>query len=312
MTQPLLHSLRERVLDENEPLAGLLRKCLLLGAETGSTSLRDWARLELNGYTDEALLPEYRKLFNAPMTMDSMSGNTRTTGQIITRSQLPPAAREYVSEFLILTQPIEELERLAQEKSLHFKPRSVSAAQSIWNRELGAFQSIVNLSYAVSGSVFTGILGQIRTNLVDLIADLTMATPLAELPSRADVDAAMRHHIGHLGDVYTTTVVKPSGPTAVGASANASAGLSVEDVLQLLETVKRSAASVAGDTTEVENAVTELHNAVTQPQPETGEVIKRAGRLRKVAENLGVATVTGATNAAVTAITELAMQGAFG
>lgn len=117
----MLRSIRERANDENETLAGLLRKCLLLGAETGSSSLRDWARLELNGYSDEATLPEYRRVSGVPMTMDSISGNNWATGQTVTRSQLPLAAREYVSEFVFLTQPVEELERLAQEKTLHFK-----------------------------------------------------------------------------------------------------------------------------------------------------------------------------------------------
>ena len=53
MTDTLLRSLRERMLDESEPLAGLLRKCLLVGAETGSRR-RDRARKELNGYASEA------------------------------------------------------------------------------------------------------------------------------------------------------------------------------------------------------------------------------------------------------------------
>jgi hypothetical protein len=39
MTDSLIRALREKVMDESEPLAGLLRKCLLLGAETGSDSL---------------------------------------------------------------------------------------------------------------------------------------------------------------------------------------------------------------------------------------------------------------------------------
>ncbi|MBT2598120.1 hypothetical protein [Arthrobacter sp. ISL-72] len=57
MTNTLLGSLREQILDESEPLAGLLRKCLLLGAETGSESLRQWARYELSGYDDDAEVP---------------------------------------------------------------------------------------------------------------------------------------------------------------------------------------------------------------------------------------------------------------
>lgn len=312
MTEALLRSIRERAIDENETLAGLLRKCLLLGAETGSSSLRDWARLELNGYSDEATLPEYRRVSGVPMTMDSISGNNWATGQTVTRSQLPLAAREYVSEFVFLTQPVEELERLAQEKSLHFKPSGLAAAQTVWNRELGAFQSIVNLSHTMPGSVFAGILGQIRTKLVDLIADLTMSTPLTELPRREDVDAAMLQRIGHVGDVYTTTVVKPSGPTAIGAGASASAGLSVEDALVLLAAVQRTAESSETDTSEIEEAIAELRDAVTKPQPDTGEVIKRAGKLRKVAGKLGVAAVTSATSSAVSAVTDLAMQGAFG
>ncbi|MBM7025312.1 hypothetical protein [Clavibacter zhangzhiyongii] len=80
MTDTLLRSLRDRALDETEPLAGLLRKCLLLGAETGSSSLRDWARLELNGYVEEASVPEYRKIPGVPLSVDSVSGTTLGQG----------------------------------------------------------------------------------------------------------------------------------------------------------------------------------------------------------------------------------------
>lgn len=312
MTDTLLRSLRDRALDEAEPLAGLLRKCLVLGAETGSSSLRDWARLELNGYAEEASVPEYRQIPGVPLSVDSVSGTTWATGQAFTRLQLPPAAREYVTELLFLTQPVEELERLAQEKTLHFKPDRLAMAQTMWNRELDAFQSIVSMSFTLSGSVFSGILGQIRTKLVDVIADLTAATPLTELPRREDVDAAMLQRIGHVGDVYTTTVVKPIGPTAIGAGAQASAGLSVDDVLALLAAVQDAAQTAGPDASDIEDAVASLRDAVTSPAPETGDVIKRAGRLREVADKLGIAAVSSATSTAISALTDLAMNGAFG
>ncbi|MBM7025313.1 hypothetical protein [Clavibacter zhangzhiyongii] len=226
--------------------------------------------------------------------------------------QVPTAAREYVSEFLFLTQPVEELEHLAQETTLYFKPDRLAAAQTMWNRELDAFQRIVSLSFTLSGSVFSGILGQIRTKLVDVIADLTAATPLTELPRREDVDAAMLQRIGHIGDVYATTVVKPVGPTAIGAGAKASAGLSVDDVLALLAAVQDAAQTAGPDTSEIEDALAALKEAVTSPEAETGDVIKRAGRLREVADKLGVAAVSSATSAAITALTDLAMNGAFG
>jgi hypothetical protein len=312
MTETLLRSLRDRVIDEGESLAGLLRKCLLLGAETGSSSLREWARLELNGYSERATVPEYRKISGAPMSMDSMSGNTWTTGQTITQRQLPVDAQKYLGEFLFLTQPVEELERLAQSQTLHFKPAGLAAAQVTWNRSIAPYQSVINLSYVLGGSIFAGILGQIRTKLVDLIADLTMATPLTELPRREEVDAAVLHRIGHVGDVYTTTVLKTSGPTAIGAGAIASSGTSVDDALQLLAAIQSAAELALPDTADLEVALAELRDSITTPHPETGEVVRRLGNLRAVADKLGIVAVSSATSAAVTAITDLAMQGAFG
>lgn len=194
---------------------------------------------------------------------------------------------------------------------MHFKPPALAIAQSVWNGELDQFQSITSMSYVLSGTSFSGLLGQIRTKLVDVIADLTMTTPLTDLPRREDVDAAMQQRIGHLGDVYTTTVVNPSGPTAIGAGATASTGLSVDDVLPLLDAVKVAAQTNDADTTELETAVTALQDAVSRPNPETGEVVKRAGKLREVADKLGIAAVSSATSAAVSALTELAMNGAF-
>lgn len=119
MTDTLLRALRERLLDESEPLAGLLRKCLLLGAETGSDSLRGWARQELNGYGDNDEVPECRKI-QAAITMDSISGNTWAKNQIIDRLQLPSETWEYVPDSVSLKQPVEELEKVAAQGRVAF------------------------------------------------------------------------------------------------------------------------------------------------------------------------------------------------
>ncbi|WP_328851322.1 hypothetical protein OG994_26325 [Micromonospora globbae] len=165
MTDTLLRSLREHLLDESEPLAGLLRKCLLLGAETGSEALRERARRELNGYGDEDEVPKYRKFHDVPISMDSMSGRTWRRGDIISRLNLPPEAREYVPEEFTFKQPIEELQHLAGQIKLSFTSPGLVVAQAIWNRKLGPFQSVDGLSYVMTGSAVMGILGQIRTKL---------------------------------------------------------------------------------------------------------------------------------------------------
>ena len=311
VTDTLLRSLREQMLNEDESLAGLLRKCLLLGAETGSESLREWARLELNGYPIESPeLPDYRKLSGAPMIMDSMSGNTWASKQPVNPYQMPNKARERLLEFMSFTQPIEEIDGLAQKDIVTFTHPSVAAAQAVWNNELGPYQSVVSLAYAVPGSHFRGIVAQVRNRLVDIVADLTSSTPLTELPKTAVVEAAVRDHVGV---TYNTTVVSPSGPVAIGQGANAT-GIGIDSVVKLLSAIVDAAGQIgdASQKDEMTAAVADLENAVTQTEPDAGEVLKRAGKLRELAGRLGVATVTAATTSAVTAVTELALKGAFG
>ena len=83
MTHAVLTALRDRVIDDTQPLPGLLRTCLMLGAETGSQSLREWARYELNGYTGDAELPPYRRIY-AGMRISYVSGYNVVSGQAYT------------------------------------------------------------------------------------------------------------------------------------------------------------------------------------------------------------------------------------
>lgn len=312
VTETLLRSLRERLLDESEPLAGLLRKCLMLGAETGSNSLREWARKELNGYGDVDEVPAYRKI-GAAIQMDSMSGNFWTRNQTIDRHQMPRACWEYAHDSIDLKQPIEELERLATRGGLSFTNSGLSYAEMLWNRELGSFQNVMNLRYVSSGSALAGILGQIRTQLVDLVADLTAGTPLTALPRKDQVDAAVQHRLGQGGDVYNTTIHQVDGALAIGAKAKASTeGLTVSDAMKLLDGVQQMAGEVeAGQRSELMDAVAELRDAIEQHSPDTGDVVKKVGRLRRLADRIGVPSVSAAIGGASQALTELAVNGAF-
>ena len=312
MTNSLLQSLREQILDESEPLAGLLRKCLLLGAETGSDSLRRWARYELNGYDDDVDVPEYRRIPMPPISVDSVSGNTWAKGQTIHRLQLPVEAHEAVPEWFSFRQPIEELETLARSKSLSFTNAGLSYAQILWNRKLDMFQQILGMSFVLSGSTVAGVLGQVRTQLVDIVADLTADTPLTELPKMDQVDAAVGQRIGAQ---YNTTIHGANGPTAIGTKSEATVrGLSVNDAVKLLAAVRTASDAVSdGDgRAELLSAIEELRTEAEKITPDTGEVVKKAGRLRAVAEDIGVPSLTAAVGGAVEAFTSLAMSGAFG
>jgi hypothetical protein len=311
MTDTLLRSLRTQLLDEGEPLAGLLRKCLLLGAETGSNSLRQWARFELNGYNEGIELPSYRRLPTPPISVDSISGNTWAKNMTYNRLQLPTEAQKGVPEFLPLHQPVEELEQLAVQETLSFASVGLTYAQMIWNRELGPFQEITGLSFKLGGSAIAGVLGQIRTQLVDVVADLTADTPLEELPDKLRVDAAVGQHIG---TQYNTTINGTRSPLAIGTKAMAkTVGLSVDDAIKMLDAVRVAASDVSVEhRAEVLAAVEDLNSEARKVAPDTGEVVKKAGRLRQIATGIGVPTLSAAVAGAVEAFVSLAVGGTFG
>jgi hypothetical protein len=58
----LLAQIKADVMDRAVPLSSLLQQCIMLGLDTGSEKMRDWARQELNGYTEVDTLPEYRRI----------------------------------------------------------------------------------------------------------------------------------------------------------------------------------------------------------------------------------------------------------
>jgi hypothetical protein len=277
-----------------------LRKCLLLGAETGSESLRQWARYELNGYDNGVELPSYRRLPTPPISVNSISGNMHVQGQTFNRLQLPAEAQKGVPESFALQQPVEELESLSTSKSTNFTSTGLAYAQTMWNAELDMFQQITGMSFVLSGSAITGVLGQIRTQLVDIVADLTADTPLTELPGKDQVDAAVSQHIG---TQYNTTIQAASGPTAIGAKAHASThGLSVDDAVKLLDSVRAAAVQISdGSRAELLHAVEDLRAVAEQEAPDTGEVVKKVGRLRAVAEGIGLPVLTAAVGGVVEA-----------
>lgn len=314
MTTTLLQSLRDQIIDESEPLEGLLRKCLLLGAESGSTTLREWARSELRGYQSEENVPDYRRLPTPPIQLVEMSGGSITSGRRIHRLELPPKSSEEIPEWFFILQPIAELEELAKSADVLFTSADLTVAKMRWNRILDTdYQQILSLSYAATGPVIAGILSQIRTQLLDVIADLTADVPLTALPRKDQVDSAVSNHIG---TQYNMTVQSASGPIAMGAKAKATTnGLSVEDAVKLLEAVQATASAEVQDGSDKEellSAIADLRAIATETAPSPGEVMVRAGKLQTISERIGIPALSAAVGASTEALIALATSGAFG
>ncbi|MGO2114112.1 MAG: hypothetical protein ACTH3N_04010 [Corynebacterium casei] len=300
MTESLLLSLRNSALDEGEPLAGLLRKCLMLGAETGSDSLRRWARSELFGYENDADVPEYRKLRNVPVELVVTNGVTIASGQRMSWFQLPEEVKDFLSPDVHFVQSVEALEQLAKDDSVVIVHPGLDLAKSIMNRDSNdPFVQIMNMSYKMSSAEVAGIVGRVRSTLVDIVADLTSHTPLETLPKKEQVDAAITERFGN---TYNTTINGSTGPVAVGDHSSANQGLGIEEVRQLLQDLLKVAASEGVDSTELAEAVDEVDQAIVENGPGSSVVRRKTKKLREVAEKIGTSGATAAVTAIVNAL----------
>jgi hypothetical protein len=82
--QGLLAQIADEVLDDSVALTSLLRKCLMLGARSGSDQLRTWVTRELEGYVGVPELPTYRR---APAAMELSITNHAGYGKLTQRLQ---------------------------------------------------------------------------------------------------------------------------------------------------------------------------------------------------------------------------------
>ncbi|MFD5180596.1 hypothetical protein ACFWM1_32635 [Nocardia sp. NPDC058379] len=214
----LLADLRERVLDENEPLGGLLRKCLALGAVTGSDALRLWASRELKGYDAGVEVPAYRKL-PLPLFVDTISlSQVIVRQQSISRYQAPVDAQELIPELVSFRTSIDHLIGMAESgETQQIRLEGLKFAASRWNARQGNDPQIADMYYRVSDTAIGGIVGVVRTTLVEMVLDMAKGVPMHQLPTRRQADAAVHVHVGGSHEEYFVNVRENRGVIGQGA-----------------------------------------------------------------------------------------------
>jgi AbiTii len=191
----LLSQIEADALDDGVPVATALRKCVALGGKAGSTELRDWATRELRGYGDDAL-PDYR-IVPAPLQIDGATPVGTVTGQPIAPSHLPDFVQETVKEEFKFGSGVGELEELARHAETSGEAAKLQLPMGgdlvrLMNSERGdPSQVILAVYWSISPVTIRGILDQVRTILVQLVAELRAAmseeqsVPTSEAASQA-------------------------------------------------------------------------------------------------------------------------------
>jgi hypothetical protein len=229
--QTLVEEIQREALSREVPLSDTLRKVITLGGKVGSSELRDWASRELRGYPGSEELPDYRRP-RAIIQIDAFLPGGWITGQQISPRALPEGVREHVDEEVPLRHSIGEIEGLldlARKEEGHVKltlPGSQDVA-ALMNHAAGQPGQHINRVYwTVSEAAIYGVIDQVRTTLVELMAEITAATPeKAEEPSAKVADQAVNFVVKGIGArVNVNTAQTTDGSTQLVGEATPVAG----------------------------------------------------------------------------------------
>jgi hypothetical protein len=195
--QKLINEIEAGALDENTPIASVLRKCLVLGGRAGSADLRDWARRELHGYDKKTDIPSYRKV-SAHIKIDAVMGHHRVTGQIIGPHNLPEVAQDEIKEEFLFPWSIGQIEDMARPQSddsdsVSLSLPGASALMALMNHNVGEFERITALYWSVNRVSFRNVVDKVRTTCTELVAELHATTSAGQdTPTSEAIDQAIQ------------------------------------------------------------------------------------------------------------------------
>lgn len=213
----------ERDLLGNKPLRDCLRECVSLGGDLRSARLRDWAKKELMGYHDGDEIPSYRIV--TPFLMgDGQMHRGLFKGMAIAWTSLPAFARDDIKDELNLTSGAATLDEIARSAESNDDMVKISLPMGA---DLGRLMSNENIYYeriywGVAASVIRGVLDEIRTTAVSVLAEVRSGTPATGAPTAgvgqlADQAVNVNVYGGRRHTINVTTNQSgtgDSGPTA--------------------------------------------------------------------------------------------------
>ena len=312
----LLSDLEVDVTDESKPVSGILRKCITFARRAEAVQLREWALRELKGYEPEDPLPPYRAL-SAPVLIDGFTPRMQYTGQYLQLASPPlKPIRHHLDRTVDLRFSIDEIEatvaRADASGALQLGPDNVAALIGFINlRVVPAYCQVTGLYWSVPVSVVQGIIGQVRTALIEFVDELQSEVDASgTAPSPAKTRAILAHTmpwiiaenavvttIHHVGDNVTdsskTTIknnrtkVSENSGTVVAASAHVQAGtqqgINSEKLNEFASFIRQLAPTLnlaQEDQTELESAVTEVESAAADPNAQLGPIRRRIERVK--------------------------------
>jgi hypothetical protein len=156
----------------------LLRKVQIAATRLGANEIVDWAKSELSGYSDEAVLPPYR--MTATPVVGTFSGPMRSFIPMnLSSVGLPPELAKWFS--IELRQPLEELSALAEhdeDPGRPWPPYVVNAYEETGVYRL-EFHGLFSARNILTRQYLRGIIDLVRNRAMEFGLELQTSFPAA-------------------------------------------------------------------------------------------------------------------------------------
>ncbi|MEY9531165.1 AbiTii domain-containing protein [Sinorhizobium fredii] len=217
-TLALIDDIISSLTDTKEPVADVLRRCLVLAYKMKNEPLKHWVEKELNGYAIDEELPDYRKSFGTAKGLFFGSYGRQIKNQPLPSAVLKPEHREWARKINLL-QPIAAYESSAKESNKNLVLEWPADLVAMYEMEfLQGF--VLNRAWLeIPISMINGLLDTVRTRLLTFALEIQGALPedtetaVAKIPP-TEVDRLVKvvilggnNVIGNVGEFKAPTVV---------------------------------------------------------------------------------------------------------
>lgn len=166
----ILDELIESLASEGPSLTDALMKTKVLLHKVGRKDLAEWVNQELNGYAQEAVLPDYRVLHA------NVVGNAANIGMSVTNHPLPtrqlkPETRRRLEQ-LEMRESIAGVERLARGAAGKVYRLLPPESYALFSKGLSPGTHVSRAWCEIGDGAIVNILTQVRSRLLDFLLDL--------------------------------------------------------------------------------------------------------------------------------------------
>ncbi|PAO73875.1 hypothetical protein CCE06_08595 [Streptococcus agalactiae] len=154
---------------DNISLESALHRLLVITYSLKNEELRLWIERELNGYSEEHTIPNYRKNISYMILYTGFNASTQVTNQPLSESYFTKEIREILENRVILDgiNTVEEILKKDREPSYNL----IECAGMV-NKNSNGYIKCVRLEQVLSRTNFSELISNVKFRIIEILLDL--------------------------------------------------------------------------------------------------------------------------------------------